>query len=296
MPKIFAGIPALNAEQSIAKLIVHTMKWVDQVVVVDDGSIDDTSLIASKMGAEVIKHKRNLGKGAALRDLIKYARTAHGVLITLDADGQHNPGDIPTLMKPVLNGDADLVIASRYTENVPKSRRIGGKLLDHATSAVTGGEVVDSQSGFRVYSERALARVSANEFGMGADAEILVKAKQAGLRVVQIPVTMTYASLKTSTRNPIYHWLDVFFSLVKFVSIRHPLLFYGGFSALMFLIAVVFGVQTLDYYTKWGRVVTNLALVSIAAGILGFLSFFTGVILFTLITIVRDEQFSSRQY
>jgi glycosyltransferase involved in cell wall biosynthesis len=291
MPKTLAGIPALNAEQTIAKLVVHTMKWVDQVVVVDDGSVDDTSLIATKLGADVIKHKRNLGKGASLRDLIKYARTVSGVLVTLDADGQHNPDDIPTLMKPVLNGNADLVIASRRPENVPKGRRIGGRILDHATSAVTGGDVVDSQSGFRAYSEKALAHVSANEFGMGADVEILVKAKQAGLRVVQIPVTMRYGSPKTSTHNPMYHGLDVMFSLVKYVSIRHPLLFYGGFSGLMFLIAAVFGVQTLDYYTRWGRVVTNLALVSIAAGILGFLSFFTGVILFTLITIVRDEQF-----
>ena len=291
MPRTIAGIPALNAEETIAKIIVHAITWVDQVVVVDDGSSDDTSLIASKLGAHVIRHKRNLGKGAALRDIIKYARTAKGVLVTLDADGQHNPDNIPNIMKPVLNGDADLAIASRTHGNVPKGRRIGGEILDHATSVVTGGNAVDSQSGFRAYSERALVHVSANEFGMGADAEILIKAKQAGLRVVQIPVTMSYGGLKTSTHNPMYHWLDVFFSLVKFVSIRHPLLFYGGFSALMFLIATVFGVQTLDYYTKWGRVVTNMALVSVAAGILGFLSFFTGVILFTLITIVRDEQF-----
>jgi len=291
MSKTLAGIPALDAEQTIAKVIVRTMKWVDQVVVVDDGSRDDTSLIAAKLGAEVIKHDRNLGKGAALRDLIKYARMADGVLVTLDADGQHNPDDIPNLLKPVLAGDADLVIGSRRQENVPIERRIGGAALDRATSALTGGVALDSQSGFRAYSEKALAKVSANEFGMGADVEILVKAEKAGLRIVQIPVTMNYASPRTSSRNPMYHWLDVFFSLVKFVSIRHPLLFYGGFSALMFLIATVFGVQTLDYYTKWGRVVTNLALISVAAAILGFLSFFTGVILFTLITVMRDEQF-----
>lgn len=291
MPRTVAGIPALNAEQTIAKIIIHTMKWVDQVVVVDDGSVDDTSLIASKLGAVVIKHKRNLGKGAALRHLFKYVKTANGILVTLDADGQHNPDDIPNLLKPILKDDADIVIASRLPENVPTSRRLGGKMLDQVASVATGGDTVDSQSGFRAYSRKALAHVSANEFGMGADAEILVKAKQVGLRVVQIPVTMRYQSLKTSTHNPIYHWLDVFFSLVKFISIRHPLLFYGGFSAVMFLIATVFGVQTIDYYTRWGRVVTNLALVSIAAGILGFLSFFTGVILFTLITVVRDEQF-----
>jgi len=292
MPRIVAGIPALNAEKTIAKLIVHSTKWVDQLVVVDDGSVDDTALLASKLGAIVISHKRNLGKGAALRDLFKYARTESAeILVTLDADGQHNPDDIPRLLKPITDGDADVVIASRLPENVPKTRRLGGKMLDRMTSAATDGDAVDSQSGFRAYSRRALAHVSVNEFGMGADSEILVKAKQAGLRVVETPVTMSYKKLDTSTHHPVYHWLDVFFSLLKFISIRHPLTFYGGFSAVMFLIATVFGVQTLDYYAKWGRVVTNLALVSIAAGILGFLSFFTGVILFTLITIVRDEQF-----
>jgi len=291
MAKIVAGIPAFNAEQTIAKQIVHCLKWVDQVVVIDDGSVDDTSLIASKLGADVIKHKRNLGKGAALRDLINYARTANATLVTLDADGQHNPDDIPTLTRPIMNDEAEIVIAGRLNANVPKGRRIGGRALDYATSALTGGETVDSQSGFRAYSEKALAHISASEFGMGADSEILIKARQAGLRIAQVPVTMSYIGPKTSTHNPMYHWLDVFFSLVKFVSIRHPLLFYGGFSAIMFLIATVFGVQTLDYYTRWGRVVTNLALVSIAAGILGFLSFFTGVILFTLITLIRDEQF-----
>ena len=291
MAKIVAGIPAFNAEQTIAKQIVHCLKWVDQVVVIDDGSVDDTSLIASKLGADVIKHKRNLGKGAALRDLINYARTANATLVTLDADGQHNPDDIPTLTRPIMNDEAEIVIAGRLNANVPKGRRIGGRALDYATSALTGGETVDSQSGFRAYSEKALAHISASEFGMGADSEILIKARQAGLRIAQVPVTMSYIGPKTSTHNPMYHWLDVFFSLVKFVSIRHPLLFYGGFSAIMFLIATVFGVQTLDYYTRWGRVVTNLALVSIAAGILGFLSFFTGVILFTLITLMSDEQF-----
>jgi hypothetical protein len=95
--------------------------------------------------------------------------------------------------------------------------------------------------------------------------------------------------LETSTHNPVYHGLDVFFSVIKFTSIRHPLLFYGGFSAIMFLVASAFGIQTLDLYARWGRVVTNVALISIAAGITAFLSFFTGVILFTIITVLREK-------
>ena len=290
MVNVVAAIPALNEEKSIAKVIVHSLNWVDKVLVVDDGSVDDTSLIATKLGAVVIRHERNLGKGAALRKCFDWARDSRvDVLVTLDADGQHNPDDIPRLLTPIIDGEADVVIASRVGDGVPALRRIGGKVLDRMIAG--GGDVVDSQSGFRAYSRKAFEQVNASELGMGVDSEILLHAKEAGLRIVEVPVTMEYKNLQTSTHNPIYHWLDVTFSVVKFVSIRHPLLFYGGFAAIMFVTALVFGFETLDYYTRFGRVVTNLALVSIATGILAFLSFFTGVILFTLITVMRDERF-----
>ena len=290
MVNVVAAIPALNEEKSIAKVIVHSLNWVDKVLVVDDGSVDDTSLIATKLGADVIRHERNLVKGAALRKCFDWARdSGFDVLVTLDADGQHNPDDIPRLLTPIIDGEADVVIASRVRDGVPALRRIGGKVLDRMIAG--GGDVVDSQSGFRAYSRKAFEQVNASELGMGVDSEILLRAKEAGLRIVEVPVTMEYKNLQTSTHNPIYHWLDVTFSVVKFISIRHPLLFYGGFAAIMFVTALVFGFETLDYYTRFGRVVTNLALVSIATGILAFLSFFTGVILFTLITVMRDERF-----
>jgi glycosyltransferase involved in cell wall biosynthesis len=288
--KVVAAIPALNEENTIAKIVIHSGNCVDQVLVVDDGSTDDTSLIATRLGAVVIKHQRNLGKGAALRKCFNWAiDSGADVLVTLDADGQHNPEDIPTLLTPIVNGEADIVIASRRRENVPAMRRVGGQVLDRLIAG--GGEVLDSQSGFRAYSKKAFEQIRAGELGMGVDSEILMRAKEMGLRIVQVPVTMRYKNLQNSTYNPIYHWLDVTFSVLKFTSIRHPLLYYGGFSAVMFIIAFSFGFETLDYYSRWGHVVTNLALISIAAGILAFLSFFTGVILFTLITVVRDERF-----
>jgi glycosyltransferase involved in cell wall biosynthesis len=290
LAKVVAAIPALNEEQSIAKVIIHSINWVDKVLVVDDGSVDDTSLIATKLGAVVIRHERNLGKGAALRKCFDWARdSGFDVLVTLDADGQHNPDDIPRLLTPIIDGEADVVIASRLSDGVPALRRIGGQILDRMIAG--GGDVVDSQSGFRAYSRKAFEQVNASEFGMGVDSEILMHAKEAGLRIVELPVTMEYKNLQTSTHNPIYHWFDVTFSVVKFISIRHPLSFYGGFAAIMFVTALVFGFETLDYYARWGRIVTNLALISIATGILAFLSFFTGVILFTLITVMRDERF-----
>jgi hypothetical protein len=110
------------------------------------------------------------------------------------------------------------------------------------------------------------------------------------MRIVEVPVKVDYSGLDPSSLNPVVHSLDVVFSIVKFVSIRHPLLFYGGFGFGALFISVLFGLITLDYYQRWGRIITNLALVSVAAGVLGFLSLFTGVILFTLITVVREQR------
>ncbi len=289
---VVAAVPAYNEEQTIAKVLIHTGKHVSRVLVVDDGSSDETGLISQRLGAEVIEHERNLGKGAALRSSLDWAkRIGADVLVTLDADGQHNPNEIPKLVEPLLKGEADIVIGTRrLSQNIPTHRRLGGRLLDRATNVRADEVVVDAQSGFRAYSRNSLERVTAAEYGMGVDSEILMRAKDAGLRIVEVPVTVSYRVPISSKHNAIYHALDVFFSIMKFTSIRHPMLAYGGFSAVMFVIALVFGFQTLDYYNRWGRVVTNLALVSIAAGILAFLSFFTGVILFTLITVIRTRE------
>jgi len=290
-PTIVAGIPAVNEERAIARIIVRASKHVDRILVVDDGSKDDTALIAERLGATVIRHERNLGKGAALRACLDWGkRSGADVLVTLDADGQHDPEAIPSLVDPVIRGEADVVIGSRkLSKEMPTVRRLGARLLDRATGVKAKGAIVDSQSGYRAYSRAALEKVTAAEYGMGVDSEVLMRASDAGLRILEVPVSARYKDLKTSTHNPVYHALDVFFSVIKYVSIRHPLLFYGGFSAIMFLVAVVFGIQTLDLYARWGRVVTNLALISVSAGILAFLSFFTGVILFTLITVLRER-------
>ncbi len=290
--RIVAGIPAFDEEKTIAKVVVRASKHVDKIVVVDDGSRDDTAPIAEKLGAVVLRHERNLGKGAAMRTCLDWARRNRAdVLVTLDADGQQDPHEIPRVVEPILRGEADVVIGSRRLgKGIPAFRRFGGKMLDRVTGVKADGAVVDAQSGFRAYSKKALESVTAVEYGMGVDSEILMRAKNAGLRIVEVSTKVSYRGLETSTHNPVYHWLDVFFSIVKFISIRHPLASYGSFSALMFLVAVVFGIQTLDYYAKYGQVVTNLALISISSGILAFLSLFTAVILFTLITVLREKE------
>ncbi|MCJ7760992.1 glycosyltransferase family 2 protein [Candidatus Bathyarchaeota archaeon] len=290
--KVAVGIPALNEEATIAKVVVHASRYAESVLVVDDGSSDDTGLIAERLGATVIRHDRNMGKGAALRSCFDWSRRVGAdVLVTLDADGQHNPDEIPNLISLILKGEADVVIGSRkILSEAPFYRHAGGRLLDRLTGVKVGGRFVDAQSGFRAYSKATLNRVTAAECGMGVDSEILMRARDAGLRIAEVPAKVSYRGADLSTYTPVYHALDVLFSVLKFGSIRHPLLVYGVFSVIMVVVAVEFGIQTLDYYARWGRVITNLALISVAAGILAFLSFFTGIILFTLITVIREKK------
>ena len=285
--KVAVGIPALNEEATIAKVVVRAFHHAYSVLVVDDGSNDDTGLIAERLGATVIRHDRNMGKGAALRACLDWARRVGAdALVTLDADGQHNPDEIPNLINPILKGEADVVVGSRkILSEAPFYRHAGGRLLDRLTGVKVGGRFVDAQSGFRAYSKAALDRVTATEYGMGVDSEILMRVRDAGLRIAEVPASVSYRGEDLSTHNPIYHALDVLFSVLKFMSIRHPLL-----SVIMFFVAVAFGFQTLDYYARWGRVITNLALISVAAGILAYLSFFTGIILFTVITVIREKK------
>jgi len=292
---VVACIPALDEEKTIAKVIIRAKKHVDRVVVVDDGSTDDTALIAEELGAMVVRHRRNLGYGAAIRSCFQAGRDLGAdVIVTLDADGQHDPDQIPKVTEPVKQGLADIIVGSRFLETStrvepPRHRKIGIKVLTELTGAASQISISDAQSGFRAYSRNAIEKILPTEQGMGASVEILIKASQCQLGILEVPVTVRYGDLMTSTHNPIYHGMDVLASIVKLVSIKHPLQFYGGIGLVALGVAVAFSIWTLDIFAKEGRIVTNLALVAIGAGLLGTLSFFTGVILFTLISVTRER-------
>jgi glycosyltransferase involved in cell wall biosynthesis len=261
--------------------------------VVDDGSSDDTGAIAERLGAKVLRHEKNLGKGAGIHDCFEYAkRSGADVLITLDGDGQHDPSLIPRLLETLEKTQADVVIGSRTSRpsDMPGYRWTGERALDLVTGVKVDGRLVDSQSGFRAYSRKAIENLSAAEYGMGVDAQLIKHANEVGMKITEVSIAMNYGISNTSTHNPLMHGLDVIFSLIKFVSIRHPLLFYGTFAVCFLSVSTVFGFMTIDSYQRYGRVITNLALVSIASGIIGFLSLFTAIILFTLITVVREKR------
>jgi glycosyltransferase involved in cell wall biosynthesis len=294
---IIACIPAYNEEKTIARVIVEAQRHVDKVIVCDDGSRDLTGEIAKRLGAKVIRHERNMGYGAALASLFKAARELDAsAMVILDADLQHNPSDIPKLLSPVVKGEADIVIGSRFFEKeggVPKYRVLGIKLITNFTKSVSYKDITDAQSGFRAYSRRAIHSITPAEQGMGASIEILLKAKEVGLRVVEVPIRISYDVEKPSTHNPLLHGLDVILSTVKHLSTRRPLVFYGvpGFAALV--VALFFWVWTLQIFASTKQIVTNIALIALGATLVGLMLLTTAVILWVLISVVREAKYGA---
>ena len=226
-PKIVAGIPAYNEEKYVGRVVAEARKYVDVVLVVDDGSTDRTSEEAAKAGATVIRHPANMGYGAALKTIFKEARRLNAdILVTLDADGQHDPKEIPRLVKPILQGEADLVVGSRFrgaTEQ-PGWRLGGVKIITWAARIGLGlpPSMTDAQSGFRAYSKKAIKAIDPTDTDMGASIDILYQAVKNHLKIIEAPVTIKYHK-EASSQNPFLHGFKVLFKVAK-LSLRYRLL------------------------------------------------------------------------
>lgn len=287
-----ACVPAYNEEGSIAKIVIGAQRHVDRVIVCDDGSSDMTGEIADRLGAEVITHSRNLGYGAAIRTLFARAREL-GVdwMVTLDADGQHSPDDIPRLVSELERDEVDVVIGSRFLGGegeMPGMRARGIGALTDVARRLGNLDVSDAQSGLRVYSGRVLDRVVPSEMGMGVSTEVLMKVVEDGFGVGEIPVSVAYEGLETSTHGPVYHFADVLASTLKHYSIRHPLLFYGVPAVGFLLAGLVFGLWALQIFLAENLLATNLALIAVSSTIAGLVLATTAIILFTIVNLVRS--------
>lgn len=157
--KIIAIIPAYNERKTIEYIVRETKKYVDEVVVVDDGSSDGTGEIAKTAGAKVIKHIKNLGLGKSLIDGFHYAlKKNFDIIITLDADGQHSPRDIPKFIKAINEG-YDFVLGERNLSRYPLIKKIGNLFLNFMTNIISGTILKDTESGFRAYKRDALKKI-----------------------------------------------------------------------------------------------------------------------------------------
>ena len=188
-------IPAFNEEGAIGKLVKKTLSYVDSVVVCDDGSSDNTTKEAEDSGAHVIVHNENKGKGSALKSLFEHARhSSADIIVTIDGDGQFLPEEIKKLTKPIIENISDVVVGYRFDDDteMPSYRKIGNKILDHATNIVSSLPIRDTQSGFRAYSKKAIQSIEFSNDGFTADSEILINASKYGLRISEEKITVIY--------------------------------------------------------------------------------------------------------
>jgi glycosyltransferase involved in cell wall biosynthesis len=289
-PKVIAGLPAYNEGKYIGTLVLDTRQYVDEVIVVDDGSGDDTARIAGLAGANVVRHPQNLGYGAAIQSLLAEARKRDAdVLVILDADSQHDPQEIPHLVQPIREG-YDFVVGSRQGQagQIPFYRRVGQKVILNSLNVLSGKRFTDSECGFRAFSRKALATLDLKESGMAVSAETIAEATRCNLKVTQVPVSVTYHK-DGSTLNPFSHGLGVFTRVLMMISEQKPLFFFGLAGLVMIIAGIVAGAFAIRLYSQSGVVSVPWSLIAGFLLILGTISFYTGLTLHAMADIIRTS-------
>ena len=292
--EITVGIPAFNEEKNIIHIIEKLQKKADNIIVCDDGSTDKTGEIAKKMGAIVITHERNLGYGAAIRSLFLKARELKAdMLVTLDSDGQHRIEDLLPVTKPIIEKQADMVIGSRFLEgnqkNIPKYRKVGIKIITKLANSSLEESVTDSQSGFRAYSQNILSTITPLDQGMGVSNEILMKSSKNGFKIAEVPIVVSYEG-DTSTQNPISHGASVILSTLKFISVEHPLKFYGIPGLIFLTIGLIFTMITIQGFTETRQILLSAAIIGVGTIIFGTVLLMTSIILFSIVNVIREKK------
>jgi glycosyltransferase involved in cell wall biosynthesis len=218
-PSVLVIVPAYNEGKAVRATVERLLASGYRVVVVDDGSSDETTEVR-RLPIVYLRHAVNLGQGAALQTGMTYAlRAGVDIAVHFDADGQHDCAQIGRLMAPIVEGNADVVFGSRFlrkedTAHVPLKKRIvlrGGILVSWA---MTGMLLSDTHNGFRALSRRALERVQLQENGFAHATEIMQCVRQAGLRYVEVPITISYSQYSQEKGQRLSGSLSILFDLI----------------------------------------------------------------------------------
>lgn len=280
---LIIGIPAYNEETGIGSVVLSAQQHTDDVIVVDDGSSDRTAEIARQAGALVIEHEKNSGKGQAMQTLFDYVKAYDfDALVVFDGDGQHAPADVPKVADPVINGDSDLVIGSRYLERdkeTPFYRRFGQQILDMLTGQTARMNLTDTQSGFRAFSPEAVERLNLRTKGMGVESEMINSATKQGLEINERPISVRYRGIDGQTFNPLQHGLSVALFIIQLMRDRHPLLFFGLPGLVLIVAGTAYGLNAALIYQNTGVFLPWPAMISGIVTIIGILGVFCGLVL-----------------
>ncbi len=280
-PRIIAAIPAYNDEKYIGTVVLKTRQYVSEVIVLDDGSTDRTADIARLAGASVIQHEQNKGKGVSIQRILAEAKKRNlDTLVLLDTDAQHNPDEIPNLIKPIISEGFDLIIGSREQQrlNIPPYRRVGQRVLSYFLRLLSGEKVFDSECGFRAFSPKAVAELKLKQSGFAVEAEMIAAAAEKALKVTEVPISAIYTR-DGSTLNPVAHGLRNLALLINMISERKPLFFFGMSGIILMVLGFLVGMRVLNIASAGGGVATGTALISVLFLTIGVFSIFTGIIL-----------------
>jgi glycosyltransferase involved in cell wall biosynthesis len=293
--RILICIPAFNEAKNIGDVINNAKKYATEILVYDDGSGDNTAEVAKAAGATVIGSPKNKGYGTAVKMLFEAAREKNAdVMVTLDSDGQHDPNNIPDLIEPIMSEGCDMVIGSRFLndkdrERIPRYRSFGIRTITKLTQVASYHNLTDAQSGFRAYGKNALSKINLFEDGMSVSTEILLRAKEKNLTIREVPVAIRYNIGKSSTHNPISHGAGVLYSVMQFISLRHPLAFYGLPGIALLIIAAFYMSSAVDLFSSTRYISTNMILIAVGTAVVGVVLLATAAILYTITALLKGR-------
>jgi glycosyltransferase involved in cell wall biosynthesis len=279
-PRVLAGIAAYNEARYVGTVVLQARQYVDEVIVVDDGSTDNTAKVAQLAGATVVRHAENRGKGAAIQSILAEAKRRNpDVLVLLDADAQHDPNEIPLLIKPISEG-SDLIIGSREAQEdkTPRYRRIGKQVIFRSSRLASRTHIYDSESGFRALSPKAINELDLKENGFAIESEMITRAADKNLKITEVPISNIYTT-DGSTLNPIRHGIDVLSRIVVMISQRRPLLFFGLAGGILLVAGLATGFWVIHIAATTGQVAIGTTVLTTLFIVAGILSIFTGIIL-----------------
>ena len=292
---VVAAVPAYNEAGSIAGVVGAAREHVNEVLVVDDGSGDDTVAVAERAGATVVEHGRNRGYGAAIKSALTAARRRDADrLVLLDGDGQHDPGDIPKLLERQDETDANIVIGSRFHDDVdvsvPRYRRVGLWIVNLLTNLSLGAirsrsRISDTQSGFRTFDREAIESLvddGSIHDGMGASTDVLYHAAKQDYVVEETGTSIRYDGDDTSTFNPVVHGFWLVRNIVETVELDRPFTFLGLPGLFTIAVGFVVGYWAVVHYLQTGVVSAEFGLLSTLCLFLGALLIVIGTILHSL--------------
>lgn len=282
---IVAIIPAYNEEKYIGSVVLKALQYVHHVIVVDDGSTDQTAEVAGLAGAIVVRHIINRGKGVALNTGFSKAQELFlpNVVVTMDGDWQHMPEELPLVMGPVLNDTADLVIGSRYlekTSHVPIQRVLGHWGFTSLVNALSGTPLTDSQSGFRAFSLPAITALTFSSKGFSVESEMQFLARDYHFRVTEVPITIRYED--KPKRSVLVHGLKVLNGILALIGQHRPFLFFAVPGLILVTLGALTGLWVIHIYNINKELAVGTALLSILFCMIGCLSLFTAIILHSL--------------